>query len=322
MYKSIARSAFLPLIIAALLSACAQSPVLSPEVVQLPERVELSDVPFFPQTAYQCGPAALSTMLVQRGIATSPGVLKDQVYIPDREGSLQIEMVAAARSHDMLVYPLAPKLEAVLAEVAAGNPVLVLQNQAFDWYPQWHFAVVVGFDLRAKTLILRSGTTRRWITDFAGFDESWARGKRWAVLTLPPNQLPANPELQKWLKAANDLEETGRKQAAQSAYRAATRQWPDASLAWFAMANSRHASGDVDGAEAALRMSVKRQPDFAAGWFNLSQVLAERGCAAQASQAQACAKQLAPNDARFAAPLTAKPASGQCAAIQACVLAP
>ncbi len=154
MHKSLIRLCCIASIV--LLTACARSPVLSPEAERLPERVELTDVPFFPQDAYQCGPAALATMLNQRGVLTTPGALKDRVYIPSREGSLQVEMVAAARNHEMLVYPLQPRLDAVLAEVAAGNPVLVLQNLAFDFYPQWHFAVVVGYDRRERTLILRS----------------------------------------------------------------------------------------------------------------------------------------------------------------------
>ncbi len=87
--------------------------------------------------------------------------MKDEVFIPGREGSLQLEMVAAARRHGMLVYPLQGGLESVLEEVAAGNPVLVLQNQAFSWWPRWHFAVVVGFDRERRELVLRSGITRR-----------------------------------------------------------------------------------------------------------------------------------------------------------------
>ena len=86
-----------------LLTACAKSPVLPPETSRLPERVELSSTPFFAQSAYQCGPAALATMLNQRGVTTSPGLLQDRVYIPGREGSLQVEMVAAARAHDELI---------------------------------------------------------------------------------------------------------------------------------------------------------------------------------------------------------------------------
>ncbi|HLA30735.1 MAG TPA: PA2778 family cysteine peptidase [Pseudomonas sp.] len=322
MHKSLIVSRLLTLALILLLAACAKSPLLPPETSRLPERIELNSVPFFPQSAYQCGPAALATMLSQRGIVTSPGLLQDRVFIPEREGSLQVEMVATARAYDMLVYPLQPRLEAVLAEAAAGNPVLVLENRAFGWYPVWHFAVVVGYDQRERSLILRSGTTRRWLTSFASFDKSWARGGRWAVLTLPADKLPAQAELRPWLKAASDLEETGRSEAAQRAYGTAVRQWPAESVAWFALANSRYASGDVAGAEDALRKSLAQQADFAAGWFNLSQLLNERGCPQVAEQARACAQRLAPGDKRFAAGLT-PPAirARQCSAVPVCPLA-
>lgn len=315
MYQSLIRLCCLASLV--LLAACARSPVLSPEAERLPERVELSDVPFFPQQAYQCGPAALATMLTQRNVATTPGALKDKVYLPGREGSLQVEMIAAARSHDMLVYPLQPNLEALLTEVAAGNPVLVLQNLAFDWYPQWHFAVVVGYDRRARTLTLRSGTTRRLIDDFASFERSWARGQRWAVLTLPPERLPAQADMHRWLAAASDLEQTGRVQAAQRAYRRASEAWPAQALPWFALGNSRYAAGDQQGAEQALRASVEKEPDFAVGWYNLSQLLGERGCLREARQAQACARKLVPEDARFAMP-PADRGEGQCQALPVC----
>ncbi|VXC37353.1 Peptidase_C39 like family protein [Pseudomonas sp. 8Z] len=316
MYQSLIRLCCIASIV--LLAACARSPVLSPEGERLPERVELSNVPFFAQQAYQCGPAALSTMLNQRGVMTSPGLLKDKVYIPGREGSLQVEMVAAARSHEMLVYPLQPRLEAVLAEVAAGNPVLVLQNLAFDWYPQWHFAVVVGYDRRERTLILRSGTTRRLEDSFTSFDRTWARGGRWAVVTLSPERLPAQADMRTWMKAANDLEQTGQAAAARRAYRTASEAWPKESLPWFALSNSRYAEGDRQGAEQALRESLQREPTFAAGWFNLSQVLAEQGCAHEAAAAQACARKLAPGDERFGAALKPASGAGQCQALPSC----
>src|SRR5690554_6884700 len=125
-----------------LLSACAgRSPMVMPEATELahlPDRILLQDVPFHAQDAYQCGPASLAMVLNHRGIAASPDELKDRVYLPERKGTLQVEMISAARERDLLVYPLDKELHSILTELAAGNPVLVMQNLAFNWYPQWH----------------------------------------------------------------------------------------------------------------------------------------------------------------------------------------
>lgn len=307
-----------PLALAALvLLGCASAPPVRRG--DLPERVELAEVPFFPQQRYQCGPAALATMLVQREVHTSPEQLLPQVYLPERRGSLKVELVAAARQHDLLVYPLRPELRALLTQVAAGNPVLVMQNLGLDWFPQWHFAVVVGYDLADEQLLLRSATEKRLVTDFVAFERTWARAERWAVLTLPPERLPAQPQLTPWLQAASDLEQTGRREAAERAYRTAEAHWPGEALPSFALANARHAAGDRAGAEAALRESVRRRGDFAVGWYNLSEVLNEAGCAAQARTARQCAQTLAPQDARLAAPLTPTANAGAgCAALPSC----
>jgi hypothetical protein len=216
----------LPLALLVLLTACSSEPVLSPITSRLPERVELSDVPFFPQNAFQSAPAAMASMLLQRGVNTDPGLLKDRVYIAGRD-DMRPALVATAEAHDMLVYPLQPTMDALLGEVAAGNPVLVLQNVGMDMWPDWHYAVVVGYDLHKQTLTLRSGGSRRLQSDFAAFEKSWKSSERWAVLTLPANLLPASAQRPVWLKAAAELKEAGRADAAQRAYRAAAERWPE-----------------------------------------------------------------------------------------------
>ncbi|HLT03927.1 MAG TPA: PA2778 family cysteine peptidase [Pseudomonas sp.] len=299
----------------ALLGACARAPVLAPETAQLPARVEHTEVPFFPQQAFQCGPAALATVLNHAGVAVTPERLKDRVYLPGRQGSLQVELVAAARQEGRLAYPLEPRLDNLLAELAAGNPVLVLQNLGFNWLPTWHFAVVVGYDRERETLLLRSGVTRRLETDFATFMRTWQRGDRWALVVTAPERLPATARLLPWLRAASDLEETGQPRAAERAYRAASARWPQEALPWFALGNLLHARGQPAEAAEALRRSVQRAPGFAAGWFNLSEVLAGQGCPAQARTARRCAVDLAPEDGRFQAPLKVGAASGRCATL-------
>lgn len=273
------------------LCGCASAPDVKIGHAELPRRAELTNAPFFAQDAYQCGPAALATVLVQRGRAVTPVELKDRVYLPRRQGSLQVEMVAAARGHGLLVYPLEPRLEQVVEAVAAGHPVLVLQNLAFERWPQWHFAVVVGYDLDRGVLVLRSGTKRRHIETLAEFDRSWRKGGRWAVLTLEPGDITAQVERLPWLQAAADLETTGQLPAAETAYRAAARRWGDA-ISWFALGNARFAMGDTAGAEQALRESVAADASFAAAWSNLAHVLADRRCLAEAKSAQACSDRL------------------------------
>ena len=106
------------------LTACVTGPGSLPE----DPRHELSSVAFFPQDTHQCGPAALATMLVSTGVDIRPEPLVPEVYIPARRGSLQVEMLAAARRHGRIPWQLPPDFTALRAELAAGNPVLVLQD--------------------------------------------------------------------------------------------------------------------------------------------------------------------------------------------------
>jgi len=120
----------------------------------IPESTELREVPFFPQEAYQCGPASLATVLAASGVKVTPEDLLPQVYLPERKGSLQVEMLAAARRHGVVSYQLAPRFEDLLRELAAGNPVIVLQNLSVG--DGWHYAVAVGYDYDGGRLVLRS----------------------------------------------------------------------------------------------------------------------------------------------------------------------
>ncbi|MEP4468202.1 PA2778 family cysteine peptidase, partial [Marinobacter alexandrii] len=187
-------SRLVSLLLILLLAGCSTSPkwpAADDSTASLQTRTVLNDVPFYPQELYQCGPAALAMMLNSQGLNTNPDILRDLVYIPGREGSLQVEMVAGARSHNMLVYTLDGELESLLREVEAGNPVLVMQNLFYNWWPQWHFAVVMGFDPEKQTIILHTGTRERHETSVEVFANTWARSDNWAAVILPPDQIPA-----------------------------------------------------------------------------------------------------------------------------------
>ncbi|PKO61418.1 MAG: hypothetical protein CVU24_08730 [Betaproteobacteria bacterium HGW-Betaproteobacteria-18] len=270
-----------------LLSGCATPQVATldahwPE--EIPARVELTQVPFFPQEDYECGPAALAMVANAAGVKVSPDMLVNQVYLPGRKGSLQPEMLAVTRRQGLLAYPLKPKIEDLLREVAAGNPVLVFQNLAFSIYPVWHYAVVMGYDRERHVLLLHSGRTARMEISLFAFERTWARGQYWAMLALPPGQLPATAEPQAYSAAAATLERTDAR-GAQQAFAAALQRWPNERAALLGAGNSAYALGQREAAAEGYRQTVRKHPDFADGWNNLAQVLMELGRRAEASQA-------------------------------------
>lgn len=261
--------------------------VAAARAADLPAQVELDGVAFHPQADYQCGPAALATAFSAAGIAAAPAALADQVFVPDRRGTLQPEMLAATRRAGLLPYVLPGELSALFAEVAAGHPVIVLQDLGSAWQRRWHYAVLVGYDLARGDVVLRSGGERRLTMTLADFAASWRPGGRWALLALAPDAQPANADPDRFLRAAADLERV-RPGAAEVAYRSALRRWPDppaAPLLQLGLGNAAYAQGRLRDAEAAFRAAVALQPQAADAWNNLAQVLHEQGRAHDAEAA-------------------------------------
>lgn len=268
-------------ILVLLLAGCAAPPqsqhLLDMPVAQQPPPVELKQVPFFPQEIHQCGPAALATVLDWSGAHTTPEALTPQVYLPEREGSLQVELVAAARRHGRVPYRLRPQLSDLLAEVEAGYPVLVLQNLAFSWYPRWHYAVVVGFNLAQNRIVLRSGTVKRHVTTLQVFERTWARSGHWAIVVLPPGVLPAHARELPYLQAVVGFEQLGEWQAALVSYQAALARWPASLGAGMGVGNAHYALGQRAAAARAYRQVLVQHPDYAPALNNLAQTLADLG---------------------------------------------
>ena len=217
------------------------------------------------------------------GVTLRPEQLVNQVYLPGRKGSLQLEMLAAGRRQGLLAYPLAPHLENVLSEVAAGHPVIVFQNLSLPIYPIWHYAVVIGFERERQTLLLHSGRTEFLEMSLATFEHTWARGQHWSMVLLPPATLPATAQPDVHATAA--ALERVYPQAALTAYTRALQAWPMQRAALLGRGNAAYALGQLDQAAQAYRHATAVQPDFADAWNNLAQVLLEQGQLTLARQA-------------------------------------
>jgi hypothetical protein len=267
-------------LLGAVLAGCAASPrpALERSAASLPASVELEQVPFYPQSDQQCGPAAVATLLGAAGRDATPEGLAGELFLPGRQGSLQPEMVAALRTRGLVPYPLDGSMTELLREVAAGRAVLVLQKQGLGPWPAWHYAVVVGYDTARDRLLLRSGTDARLELRAAVFEASWERGGRWAIVALDPGEMPARPDLQRYMAAAASLEATGHSEPARRAYEAAAREWPDSALPQLGLANVAATQGDWMAAERGYAAVLRLQPGNAAAINNRAEVLARLGC--------------------------------------------
>jgi tetratricopeptide (TPR) repeat protein len=225
------------------------------------------------------------------GDPVTPRDLIPSTYTPDREGSLQSELVSAARRRGHLAYPVSD-LESLLQEISAGNPVVVLQNLAFWWYPVWHYAVVIGYDLPAQLVTLRSGTRHTRTIPLRLFLRTWRRSDSWGMTVVRPDRLPASAEEDDFLEAAIGLERAGQYGPAADAYAAALERWPGNVGAVIGLGNSLYALGDLEGAERAFRSAIELDPDAPAPLNNLAMVLAARGLREEALRAAKAAVKL------------------------------
>ena len=265
------------LVLCIVLAGCSLNP--SGYLSQSPERPPkaiIEDVPFFAQDELQCGPASLAMALNWSGVAVEPSDLTPEVFTPGLKGSLQNSLIGSARRHGRVAYPITG-IEPLMTEISAGHPVIVLVNLGFSWYPQWHYAVVIGYDQTKEEVILHSGLTAGKILGFWTFNNIWKRSEYWGLLILPPDRLPKVVEEDKWLTAVAGLENAEQWQAATTGYASALKRWDRSFIAWMGLGNSKYKLGDLDSSADAFQQATLIQPENGMAYNNLAHVLAEQG---------------------------------------------
>ncbi len=281
------------------LSACATVPPLDPSrVAALPETRELEDTPYFAQERNHCGPASAAMALRAAGLEATPDALAPLVYLPARQGSLPLDMLGGARRVGAVAVRLDPSVEALYEQVTAGRPVVVLQNLALSWTPRWHYAVVVGFDRRAETVVLRSGPERRQVLPLATFAKTWDRSGRWGMVVARPGEVPEGVSADRYTESLLASERLGRLADARAGYEAGVARWPDHLTLAMGLGNTAYALGDLAASERAFRAAAAAHPESDAPLNNLAHVLAARDALDEALQTADRAIALAgPNEA-------------------------
>jgi hypothetical protein len=168
---------------------------------------------------------------------------------------------------------------ALLYELQAGRPVLVMQNLGTPDFPTWHYAVMTGFDVAANRFYLNTGDRSGLAVAAPEFLRTWNWARRWAMVVLNPGQMPARASLARYTDAVLALEQVAGAEAAVPAWQAALARWPQAPGPYLALGNRAYLEGDLAMAADYFGRGLRRSSSDPALGNNLASVLGELGCA-------------------------------------------
>lgn len=132
----------------------------------------LEEVPFVRQAGpYDCGPAALASLLEYKGYRVPIETIRRQVYTPALRGSLLPDMENFARRQGAATRSGRGDLALLRHQVDAGRPVLIPVETGFGPASAPHYMVVFGYGdadflvhagERESVLIAADQLLRRW----------------------------------------------------------------------------------------------------------------------------------------------------------------
>lgn len=242
------------------LAACAQP--FDPDQrlsVDVPARAQVADVPLIQQEDFFCGPASIAMVMQWAGSDITQEQVAALAFSPGAGGTYLADMIGSSRRLGQLAVAVTT-FDQLLAEVAAGHPVIVFQNLGLGIVPVWHYGVVTGYDFAKDEIYLNSGQLDQMVMPFAVFERTWRRGDFWGLVVLPPDQLPVSVPETDILSAGAALERVDQFAAAATLYQAGVASWPDNWLWPFGLGNARYGLGDLRGARQALRHAQAIDP--------------------------------------------------------------
>lgn len=241
---------------AQILGGCVASPntdALLADPGALPRQAMVGGVSFQSHVDDGGAPGALAMALGWSGLRTqATALVPGSTDRPSRDFVVQ-----TVNRHGRVAYPV-NSLRALLLEVAAGHPVLTLQEPSGGAVAVWRYALVVGYDLKRGTLTVHSGVIENMKLPISVFERNWQRAENWAVVVLPPERMPATATEGDYLTAAQRLVANSSAWEAVVAHDSALSAWPRSAAAMAGLARSLRALGDEDGAETVAMAASSR----------------------------------------------------------------
>lgn len=145
----------------------------------------ISNVPFYPQKSFQCGPASLASVLNYWGDRSSPDDIAKAVYSPSLKGSLGIDLWSYAQSRRFQAEMHTGSLRHLQQLIERKIPAIAFLDLGYEWLPVPHFVVVVGLDPERSMVITYNGTERNSLIPYRAFLRAWQKTHFWSLVVYP-----------------------------------------------------------------------------------------------------------------------------------------
>jgi len=145
----------------------------------------IEGVPFVKQTEYDCGPAALASVLSFRGKAVDLERITASAYLPGLRGTLPMDLERYARDEGLKTSSSSGSTATLKSAVRSNIPVICLLDLGFWFYRQPHFVTVIGFDDGNGLFIMHDGGIPNRTMGYEDFEKKWARAGKWMIVIEP-----------------------------------------------------------------------------------------------------------------------------------------
>ncbi|OPY71285.1 MAG: Peptidase C39 family protein [Syntrophorhabdus sp. PtaU1.Bin002] len=163
---------------------CAHRAGLIPSVARY-----IENVPYFAQEDFQCGPAALATVvnywyLKDRSARqlSIENIVAD-IYSPSARGVLGVDLGLYARKLGFDVTDRAGSVEDIKRNIDLGVPVVILVDYGMFAYQQNHFMVVKGYT--NDGVIVNSGREENQVILAEDLNKIWKKTGFWSLIVRP-----------------------------------------------------------------------------------------------------------------------------------------
>jgi len=143
----------------------------------------IEDVPFYPQEAYQCGPASLAGVLNYWGVDVTPREIAEEIFSKSARGTLNIDMMLYAQRKGVQAHYYRGDIEDIERKISDGFPIIVLVDFGFIVYQVNHFMVIIGFNEHG--VVVNSGKHQGGLLSWRYFEKAWKKTDFWTLFISP-----------------------------------------------------------------------------------------------------------------------------------------